>query len=222
MVEGHGHDGSDCTQGQHSKGGCKDQEGPPVAHQCHGGNANSPGSPAPQARESEPGRITLKDTDQHGPGSHTLNPRIHADAVTAGRVPRRTKKVDYVPTGKVKWYDKEKGFGFLAGEDGQEVFLPKSALPEGVLELKAGTRVEFGVADGRKGAQALGLRVLDKTPSIAKAKRPSARDLAPLVQDLVTVLDNLSGTLSAGKYPEGNKGKAIAAALRKVADELDV
>jgi CspA family cold shock protein len=36
------------------------------------------------------------------------------------------------------------------------------------------------------------------------------------------VLDNLSGTLSAGKYPEGNKGKAIAAALRKVADELDV
>jgi CspA family cold shock protein len=38
----------------------------------------------------------------------------------------------------------------------------------------------------------------------------------------VSVLDNLSGTLSAGKYPDGNKGKAIAAALRKVADELDV
>ena len=67
-----------------------------------------------------------------------------------------------MPTGKVKWYDKEKGFGFLAGEDGQEVFLPKSALPEGVTELKAGTRVEFGVADGRKGAQALGLRVMTK------------------------------------------------------------
>ena len=74
-----------------------------------------------------------------------------------------------MPTGKVKWYDKDKGFGFLAGEDGQEVFLPKSSLPEGVTELKAGTRVEFGVADGRKGAQALGVRVLDKTPSIAKA-----------------------------------------------------
>jgi cold shock protein len=168
-----------------------------------------------------PRHDNLEGTDQHGPGSHTLNPHISADAVTAGRVPRRTKKVDYVPTGKVKWYDKEKGFGFLAGEDGQEVFLPKSALPEGVIDLKAGTRVEFGVADGRKGAQALGLRVLDKTPSIAKAKRPSAKDLAPLVQDLVTVLDNLSGTLSAGKYPEGNKAKAIATALRKVADELD-
>lgn len=133
----------------------------------------------------------------------------------------RTKKVDYVPTGKVKWYDKDKGFGFLAAEDGQEVFLPKSALPEGVADLKAGTRVEFGVADGRRGAQALGLRVLDKLPSIAKAKRMNARELAPVVQDLVSVLDNLSGTLSAGKYPEGAKGKAIAAALRKVADELE-
>ncbi|MDJ0319380.1 cold shock domain-containing protein [Pseudarthrobacter sp. PS3-L1] len=126
-----------------------------------------------------------------------------------------------MPTGKVKWYDKDKGFGFLAGEDGQEVFLPKSSLPDGLTDLKPGTRVEFGVADGRKGAQALGLRVLEKTPSLAKAKRTGARDLAPLVQDLVSVLDDLSGTLSAGKYPEGNKGKAIAAALRKVADELD-
>jgi CspA family cold shock protein len=126
-----------------------------------------------------------------------------------------------VPTGKVKWYDKDKGFGFLAAEDGQEVFLPKSALPAGVSELKAGTRVEFGVADGRRGAQALGLRVLDKLPSVAKAKRMNARELAPVVQDLVSVLDKLSGSLSAGKYPEGAKGKAIAAALRKVADELE-
>ncbi|MBO1267535.1 cold-shock protein [Arthrobacter cavernae] len=126
-----------------------------------------------------------------------------------------------MPTGKVKWYDKDKGFGFLAAEDGQEVFLPKTSLPAGVTELKAGTRVEFGVADSRRGAQALGVRVLEKTPSVAKAKRVNAKDLAPMVQDLVTVLDNLSGSLSAGKYPEGNKGKAIAMALRKVADELD-
>ncbi len=126
-----------------------------------------------------------------------------------------------MPTGKVKWYDKDKGFGFLAAEDGQEVFLPKSALPAGLSDLKAGTRVEFGVADGRRGAQALGLRVLEKTPSIARAKRMNAKELAPLVQDLVSVLDNLSGTLSSGKYPDSNNGKAIAAALRKVAEELD-
>src|SRR6478735_3657154 len=81
---------------------------------------------SPRLKPSKwPRQDNLGGTDQHGPGSHTLNPHIHADAVTAGRVPRRTKKVDYVPTGKVKWYDKEKGFGFLAGEDGQEVFLPR-------------------------------------------------------------------------------------------------
>ena len=33
-----------------------------------------------------------------------------------------------MPTGKVKWYDEQKGFGFVAAEDGQEVFLPSSAL----------------------------------------------------------------------------------------------
>ncbi|MGG5171731.1 cold-shock protein [Pseudarthrobacter sp. J1738] len=126
-----------------------------------------------------------------------------------------------MPTGKVKWYDKDKGFGFLASDDGQEVYVAANVLPAGVTELRPGTRVEFGVADGRRGAQALGVRVLDKAPSIAKAKRTNARDLAPLVQDLVSVLDNLSGTLAAGKYPEGNSAKAIATALRKVADELD-
>ena len=173
-------------------------------------------------RESAAGQDNLEATDQHGPGSYPYSRSILRMRWRVGRVSQvRTKKVDYVPTGKVKWYDKEKGFGFLAAEDGQEVFLPKSALPEGVADLKAGTRVEFGVADGRRGAQALGLRVLDKLPSIAKAKRMNARELAPVVQDLVSVLDNLSGTLSAGKYPEGAKGKAIAAALRKVADELE-
>ena len=49
----------------------------------------------------------------------------------------------------------------------------------------------------------------------------NARDLAQIVQDLVTVLDNLSGSLSSGKYPDGNKAKAISMALRKVADELE-
>src|SRR6478672_8696128 len=58
-----------------------------------------------------------------------------------------------VPTGRVKWYEKDKGFGFLTSDDGGDVFVHKAALPSGVDELKAGQRVEFGVADGRKGAQ---------------------------------------------------------------------
>ena len=55
-----------------------------------------------------------------------------------------------MPTGKVKFYDSEKGFGFLQTDEGEEVFLHASALPAGTLTLKNGTRCEFGVADGKK------------------------------------------------------------------------
>lgn len=66
-----------------------------------------------------------------------------------------------VPTGKVKWYDSEKGFGFLTRDDGGEVFVHSSALPGGTESLRSGQRVEFGVVEGRKGAQALQVELLD-------------------------------------------------------------
>ncbi|KAA8939186.1 MAG: cold-shock protein [Mycobacterium sp.] len=62
-----------------------------------------------------------------------------------------------MPTGKVKWYDPEKGFGFLSQEDGEDVYVRSSALPAGVEVLKAGQRVEFGLVTGRRGPQALRL-----------------------------------------------------------------
>jgi len=59
-----------------------------------------------------------------------------------------------MPTGRVRFFDEAKGFGFVTADDGQEVFLPSSALPANAV-VKSGTRLEFGIADGRKGAQAL-------------------------------------------------------------------
>jgi len=73
-----------------------------------------------------------------------------------------------VPTGKVKWYDADKGFGFLTRDDGGEVFVHSTALPAGSTALRPGQRVEFGVAEGRRGVQALQVRLLDPPPTVAK------------------------------------------------------
>ena len=56
-----------------------------------------------------------------------------------------------MPTGRVKWYDADKGFGFLAQDGGEDVYVRKAALPAGVAALKPGQRVEFGMAEGRRG-----------------------------------------------------------------------
>ena len=79
-----------------------------------------------------------------------------------------------MPTGRVKWYDAEKGFGFLSQEEGEDVYVRSSALPAGVEGLKAGQRVEFGVAAGRRGPQALSLKIIDPPPSLTRTA-PSPR-----------------------------------------------
>jgi CspA family cold shock protein len=126
-----------------------------------------------------------------------------------------------VPTGKVKWYDSEKGFGFLATEEGDEVFLHASALPAGVESVKPGTRLEFGVADGKRGPQALSVRLLDAPVSVTKAVRKPADDMAVILEDLIKLLDGVSNSLRRGRYPDDKSSRNIAAMLRKVADDLD-
>jgi len=125
-----------------------------------------------------------------------------------------------MPTGKVRFYDEEKGFGFIASDDGQDVFLHASALPDGVA-VRKGTRVEFGVADGRRGPSALSVSVLDAPPSAVKAQRKSADDMAVIIEDLVKLLDDMGGDLRRGRYPSNSHARKIAAVLRKVADDID-
>ncbi len=85
-----------------------------------------------------------------------------------------------MPTGRVKWYDAEKGFGFLAQDGGEDVYVRKAALPSGVAGLKPGQRVEFGMAEGRRGPQALSVRVVDAPPSVVEAVRRPAEERRPL------------------------------------------
>jgi CspA family cold shock protein len=127
-----------------------------------------------------------------------------------------------VPTGKVKWFNSEKGFGFLSRDDGGDVFVHSSVLPAGVDVLKPGQRVEFGVVAGQRGDQALSVSILDPTPSVAAAQRRKPDELASIVQDLTTLLENITPMLEKGRYPDKASGKKIAGLLRAVADQLDV
>jgi len=126
-----------------------------------------------------------------------------------------------VPTGKVKWFNAEKGFGFLAEDDGEDVFGHRDALPSGVTELKPGQRVEFGIVQGRKGNQALSVRVLDPVPSVVRATRKPAEEMAPLVEDLIKMLDSTSNSLRRGRYPDKGEARKVAGLLRAFADNLD-
>ena len=128
-----------------------------------------------------------------------------------------------MPTGKVKWYDSDKGYGFLARDDGGEVFVHSSALPSGTTALRQGQRVEFGVAEGRRGAQALQVKVLEPPPTVTVAKqaRKKPDEMIVIIEDLIKLLDGLSNAYRRGKHPDGREAKKIAAVLRAVADDID-
>ncbi len=58
-------------------------------------------------------------------------------------------------TGKVKWFNAEKGYGFITGDNGQDIFVHFSAIKgEGFKALDEGQQVEFDVTNGERGPQA--------------------------------------------------------------------
>jgi cold shock protein len=130
-----------------------------------------------------------------------------------------------VPTGKVKWYDAEKGFGFLSQEDGPDVYVRSDALPDGTTVLKPGTRVEFGIAQGRRGDQALQVRILDAPVSITRNQRQAQRkrpdEMVSIVEDLIRLLDGVGEAYRHGRHPDRKAAAPVAKLMRALADELD-
>lgn len=127
-----------------------------------------------------------------------------------------------MPTGRVKWYDEGKGFGFITRDDGGDVFVHKAALPDGVAALKPGQKVEFGIVESRKGNQALSLRVLDAPPSLAELRRRPPDELHGLVEDMIKVLEaKVQPELRRGRYPDRKSAQKVAELVHAVARELE-
>lgn len=58
-------------------------------------------------------------------------------------------------TGTVKWFNAEKGYGFITQDDGKEIFVHFKDIQGGVNALRDNDNVEFDVEEGRKGQQAV-------------------------------------------------------------------
>ncbi|MFT4287561.1 cold-shock protein [Nocardioides sp.] len=132
-----------------------------------------------------------------------------------------------MPTGKVKWFDAEKGFGFLTQEGGPDVYVHADALPAGTAKtLKAGTRVEFGIAQGRRGDQALQVRILEVPTSVARNQRAAQRrkpdEMVLIVENVIKLLDDIREGYEHGRPPTKDLAHKVSPALRALADEFDL
>ena len=61
--------------------------------------------------------------------------------------------------GKIKWYNTQKGYGFITGEDEKDVFLHRSAVPNGTL-LNEEDQVEYEIEESERGPKAKNVKKL--------------------------------------------------------------
>lgn len=94
------------------------------------------------------------------PGASSAFGSVNAAGSVTGTVPvSNTEHENTLTTGTVKFFNGEKGFGFISREQGDDVFVHYSNIQgDGYRSLDEGQRVEFDVAPGRKGEEARNVR----------------------------------------------------------------
>lgn len=126
-----------------------------------------------------------------------------------------------MPTGRVKWFSLEKGFGFISNDEGEDVYLSAEALPAGVTTVKPGTKLEFSIADGRRGPQALSVTVVEAPPTISGGSRGKNDDLAAMIEDTIKILDRFGNGLRGGRSSSAADTERVAKVLRGIASQID-
>jgi cold shock protein len=126
-----------------------------------------------------------------------------------------------MPTGRVKWFSLEKGFGFISNDEGEDVYLAATSLPEGVATVKPGTKIEFSVIDSRKGPQAMSVRIVDTPVSLSENSRVNSDDLAAMIEDTIKILDRVGNGLRHGRHPSGPEAERLGRVLRGIAGQLE-
>ena len=61
--------------------------------------------------------------------------------------------------GKVKWFNEQKGYGFIVGEGGQDYFFHVSSLPEGTVSVETDEKVSFDLKEGKRGMNAVNIQL---------------------------------------------------------------
>ena len=125
-----------------------------------------------------------------------------------------------MPTGRVKWFSLEKGFGFIANDEGEDVYLAATSLPEVDATVKPGTKLEFSIADSRKGPQALSVHIIDAPPSLVENSRVNSDDLAAMIEDTIKILDKVGNGLRHGRHPNAQEADRLGRVLRGIATAL--
>ena len=126
-----------------------------------------------------------------------------------------------MPTGRVKWFSLEKGFGFISNDEGEDVYLSASALPSGVATVKPGTKLEFSIVDGKRGPQALSLNIIEEPTSFVSNSRTDFDDLATMIEDTIKILDKVGNNLRYGRAPSGPDAERLAKVLRGIATQIE-
>jgi CspA family cold shock protein len=126
-----------------------------------------------------------------------------------------------MPSGRVKWFSLEKGFGFISNDEGEDVYLAATSLPEGVATVKPGTKIEFSIIDSRKGPQAMSVRIIDAPVSLAENSRVNSDDLAAMIEDTIKILDKVGNGLRNGRHPSGPDAERLGRVLRGIAGQLE-